>query len=95
MAPNRRQPVSVPSSVIGNGYLTAGLSGQFTVVDQRLVYASYPFMNVVAYRAPQWPWITPVAGSSNIGVRATLCARQLGLTLILVARRWGTIALHC
>ena len=54
MAPGKRQAVSVPSSVdTGNGYLTARLSGQFTAVDQRLVHASYPFMNITTYRVSQ------------------------------------------
>ena len=81
MAPGKRQAVSVPSSVnTGNGYLTARLSGRFIVVDQRLVHASYPFMNVVPHHtlqkkaAPkpvassQPPKTTPQpeAGSSNV-----------------------------
>ena len=54
MAPGKRQAVSVSSSFdTGNGYLTARLSGQFTVVDQRLVHVSYPFMNTITYRASQ------------------------------------------
>ena len=52
MAPGKRQAVSVPSSVdTGNEYLTAWPSGRFIVVDQRLVHASYPFMNTIAYPA--------------------------------------------
>ena len=72
MAPGKRQAVSVPSSVdTGYGYLTARLSGQFTVVDQRPVHAVYPIMNIITYRAPQEkkpPKTTPHsgAGSSNV-----------------------------
>ena len=72
MAPGKRQAVSVPTCVdIANGYLTTRLSGQFTVVDQRLVHASYLFMNTIAYCALQEkkpPKTTrrSEAGSSNI-----------------------------
>ena len=72
MAPAKRQPVSVPSSVdTGNGYLTTRLSGQFTVVCHRLVHASYPFMNTIAYPASQEnkpPKTAPhsEAGRSNV-----------------------------
>ena len=52
MAPGKRQAVSVPTCVdTANGYLTTRLSGRFTVVCHRLVHASYPFMNTIAYRA--------------------------------------------
>ena len=54
MAPGKRQAVSVPSSVdTENGYLTTRLSGRFTVVCHRLVYASYPFMDTITYCASQ------------------------------------------
>ena len=56
MAPGKRQQVSVPSSVpTGHGYLTTRLSGRLEgpLLDERLVHASYPFMNIITHRASQ------------------------------------------
>ena len=56
MAPGKRQKVSVLSSVdTGHGYMTTRFSGrlQGPLLDQRLVHASYPFMNPIAYCASQ------------------------------------------
>ena len=56
MASGKRQKVSVPSSVdTGHGYMITRLSGQLEgpLSDQRLVYASCPFMDTIAYRASQ------------------------------------------
>ena len=72
MVPGKRQAVSVPTCVdIANAYLTTRLSGLFTAVDQRLVHASYPFVNTIAYRASQEkkpPKTTPrsEAGPANV-----------------------------
>ena len=56
MAPGKRQAVSVPSSVdTGHGYLTTRLSGRLEgpLLDERLVHASYPFMDTITYCASQ------------------------------------------
>ena len=68
MAPGKRQAVSVPTCVdIANGYLTTRLSGQFTVVDQRLVHAFYPFVNTIAYGASQEKKLPKTAPRSAAG----------------------------
>ena len=72
MAPGKQQAVSVPSSIdTGHGHLTTRLSRRFTVVDQRLVHASYLFMNTIAYCASQEKKLPKTtrcseAGSSNV-----------------------------
>jgi hypothetical protein len=56
MSPGRRQKVSVLFPLIqGHGYLTTRLSGRLEgpLLNDRLVHASYPFINIITYRVPQ------------------------------------------